>query len=121
MIKTSIVRQVSVDDVRQIPHLTAVGMMATDIFEHRDKLDFYDEQAFIKLIKGYAMQCDPDKKSMTYYIDNELDKKVTFYPAGIDGIKIVYNLTFFDPVTTYWTYDQYEELAIHPEDLPEEE
>ena len=121
MIKTSVVRQISVDDVRQIPFLTAIGMMAVDLIDKKKGFDAYDRTGFDELLNGYAVECDPNKKSMTYYIDGDPTKKVTFYPAGLDGIKIVYSLNFFDPITTYWTYDEYEELAIYPEDLPEED
>lgn len=121
MIKTSVVRRISVDDVRRIPHLTAIGMMATDLFDEKKGFDTFDRAGFAELLNRYIVECDPDKKSMTYYIDGDSTKKVTFYPAGLDGIKIVYSLNFFDPITTYWTHDEYEELAVDVDDLPEED
>ena len=110
MIKTSVVRQVSVDDVRQIPHLTAVGMMTVDVFGRMDKFDYFDREDFVELLNDYTMHCNLDDNSMEYFVTGRPHKRVIFMPAGLDGIKIEYHLGHSKRVST-WSYDDYAELA----------
>lgn len=110
MIKTSVVRKVSVDDVRGISHLTCIGMMTADIFAEDGKFDYADREDFINLINNYTMHCNPDDNSVEYFINGRPHKNVTFYPAGLDGIRIEYHLGVCQAVTT-WDYDDYAELA----------
>lgn len=120
MIKTSVVRQVSVDDVRGIPHLVAVGMMVTDIFAENGKFDCAAREDFINLINNYTMHCNPDDNSVEYFIHGHSHKNVTFYPAGLDGIKIVYHLDYSEKITT-WNYDDYAELSGEWENMPDDD
>ena len=110
MIKTSVVRKVSVDDVRGIPHLTAIGMMTTDVFDKTGDFNYLDREAFINLINNYTMRCDPQTYSIEYFTNGAPHKRVIIHPAGFDGIKIEYNLGIDKRVVT-WSLDEYAELA----------
>lgn len=110
MINTSIVRKVSVDDVRRIPHLTAIGMMTSDVFDNKNDFDYSAREDFVNLINNYIMHCDPQTKSIEYFTDGAPHKRIIFEPAGLDGIKIEYHLGAEKRVTT-WDYDDYAELA----------
>ena len=110
MIKTSVVRQVSVDDVRRIPHLTCIGMMASDIFNDNNEFDYFDREDFIYLMNHYIMRCDPDNYSIEYATVGKTHKRVIFEPAGLDGIRVSYHLGTH-PHTVMWSYDNYAELA----------
>lgn len=110
MIKTSVVRKVSVDDVRRIPHLTAIGMMTSDVFDNKNEFDYSAREDFVNLINNYIMHCDPQTKSIEYFTDGAPHKRVIFEPAGLDGIKIEYYLGIDKRVVT-WPFDAYAELA----------
>lgn len=110
MVKTSIVRKVSVDDVRGIPHLTAIGMMTTDVFDENANSNYLERYDFVNLINNYIMHCDPQTKSIEYCTKGEPHKRVIFEPAGLDGIKIEYHLGAEKRVTT-WSFYDYAELA----------
>lgn len=110
MIKTSIVRKVSVDDVRRIPHLTAIGMMTSDVFDNKNEFDYSAREDFVNLINNYIMHCDPQTKSIEYFTDGAPHKRVIFEPAGLDGIKIEYHLGAEKRVTT-WSFYDYAELG----------
>ena len=110
MIKTSIVRQVSVDDVRRIPHLTAIGMMTADVFDENANSNYLERYDFVNLINNYIMHCDPQTKSIEYCTKGEPHKRVIIRPAGLDGIKVEYYLGVDKRVVT-WSYDDYAELA----------
>ena len=111
MIKTSIVRKVSVDDVRQIPHLVAVGMMTVDVFNRKGDFNYLDREDFIELLNNYTACCNPDSKSIEYHITGLPHKRVLFMPAGLDGIQIVYHLGIDKRVVSTWSYEDYAELA----------
>lgn len=118
MIKTSIVRRVSVDDVRQIPHLTAIGMMASDVFDKDGDFNYLDRENFISLINHYTLRCDPETNSVEYFTVGAPYKRVIIRPAGLDGIKIEYHLGQSKRVST-WDYDDYAELSgewMHDDD-----
>lgn len=110
MIKTSVVRQVSVDDVRQIPHLTAVGMMTTDIFMSDETFDHFGYEDFTYMLSNYVVHCDPETKSMEYYTNGAPHKRVVFSPAGLDGIKVEYSFGY-NKKTVYWSAEDYMELS----------
>lgn len=110
MIKTSIVQKVSVDDVRGIPHLVAVGMMTSDVFDKSGNFNYINRYDFIDLINNYTMRCDPLTNSVEYVANDAPHKRVVIRPAGLDGIKIEYYLSAEKRVTT-WDYDDYAELA----------
>ena len=110
MIKTSIVRKVSVDDVRRIPHLTAVGMMTIDVFDKTGDFNYLDREDFINLLNNYTMHCDPLTNSIEYFTNGAPHKRVIIRPAGLDGIKIEYYLGVDKRVVT-WSFDEYAELA----------
>ena len=110
MIKTSIVRKVSVDDVRGISHLTAIGMMTSDVFDNTGDFNYIDREDFINLINNYTMHCDPLTNSVEYFTNGAPHKRVIIRPAGLDGIKIEYYLGIDKRVTT-WSFDYYAELA----------
>lgn len=110
MIKTSTVRKVSVDDVRRIPHLTAIGMMTSDVFDNKNEFDYSAREDFVNLINNYIMHCDPQTKSVEYFTNGAPHKRVIFEPAGLDGIKIEYHLGIDKQVTT-WSFYDYAELA----------
>lgn len=110
MINTSIVRKVSVDDVRRIPHLTAIGMMTSDVFDNKNEFDYSAREDFINLINNYIMHCDPLTNSIEYFTDGAPYKRVVISPAGLDGIKIEYYLGADNRVVT-WSFDDYAELA----------
>lgn len=110
MIKTSIVRKVSVLDVRGIPHLTAIGMMTSDIFDETGDFNGIDQEDFINLINHYTMHCDPLTNSVEYFTNGAPHKRVIIRPAGLDGIKIEYYLGLDKRVVT-WSFDDYAELA----------
>lgn len=110
MIKTSIVRQVSVDDVRGIPHLTAIGMMTSDVFDKTGDFTGIDCEDFINLINNYTMRCDPQTNSIEYFTNGAPYKRVIIRPAGLEGIKIEYYLGNDKRVVT-WSFDNYAELA----------
>ena len=110
MIKTSVVRKVSVDDVRGISHLVAIGMMTTDVFDENAKSSYLERYDFVNLINNYIMHCDPQTKSIEYCTKGEPHKRVIIRPAGLDGIRIEYYLSVEKRVTT-WPFDTYAELA----------
>lgn len=110
MIKTSIVRKVSVDDVRGISHLTAIGMMTSDVFDETGDFNGIDQEDFINLINNYTMHCDPQTNSIEYFTNGAPHKRVIIRPAGLDGIKIEYYLGIDKRVVT-WPFDAYAELA----------
>ena len=110
MIKTSVVRQVSVDDVRGIPHLTAISMMTTDVFDKIGDFNYLDREDFINLINNYTMRCDPLSNSIEYFTNGAPQKRVVISPAGFEGIKIEYYLGTDKRVVT-WSFDDYAELA----------
>lgn len=110
MIKTSVVRKVSVLDVRGIPHLTAIGMMTSDVFDETGDFNGIDQEDFINLINHYTMYCDPQTNSVEYFTNGAPHKRVIIRPAGLDGIKIEYHLGVDKRVVT-WSYDNYAELA----------
>lgn len=110
MIKTSIVRKVSVDDVRRIPHLTCIGMMTSDVFSESGDFNYLDREDFINLINNYTMRCDPQTNSIEYSTNSAPHKGVVIRPAGLDGIKIEYYLGINKRVVT-WSFDDYAELA----------
>lgn len=110
MIKTSIVRKVSVDDVRRIPHLTCIGMMTTDVFDENANSNYLERYDFVNLINNYTMHCDPQTKSIEYCTEGEPHKRVVISPAGLDGVKIEYYLGTDKRVVT-WSFDDYAELA----------
>lgn len=110
MIKTSIVRKVSVDDVRGISHLTAIGMMTTDVFDKSGDFNDIDRYNFIDLINNYIMHCDPLTNSVEYLTNGGPQKRVIIRPAGLDGIKIEYYLGIDKRVVT-WSFDDYAEIA----------
>lgn len=110
MIKTSIVRKVSVDDVRGISHLTAIGMMTSDVFSKDGDFNYLDREDFLYLINHYIMRCDPETNSVEYFTEGAPRKRVIIRPAGLDGIKIEYYLGIDKRVTT-WGFDDYAELA----------
>lgn len=110
MIKTSVVRKVSVDDVRGISYLTAVGMMTTDVFDETGDFNGIDQEDFINLINNYTMHCDLQTNSIEYFTNGAPHKRVIIRPAGLDGIKIEYYLGIDKQVTT-WSFDDYAELA----------
>ena len=110
MIKTSIVRKISVDDVRGIPHLTAIGMMTTDIFDKTGDFNYLDREDFINLINNYTMRCDPQTNSIEYFTNGAPHNRVIIRPAGLDGITIEYHLGIDKRVVTR-SFDDYAELA----------
>lgn len=110
MIKTSIVRKVSVDDVRGISHLTCIGMMTADVFDNKNEFDYFAREDFIYLINNYVMGCDSLAKSIEYFTNGAPHKRVIIRPAGLDGIKIEYYLGLDKRVVT-WSFDDYAELA----------
>lgn len=110
MVKTSVVRKVSVDDVRGIPHLVAVGMMTSDVFDKSGNFNYIERYDFINLINNYIMHCDPQTKSIEYCTKGEPHKRVIFEPAGLDGIKIEYYFGIDKRIVT-WSFDDYAELA----------
>lgn len=110
MIKTSVVRKVSVDDVRGISHLTCIGMMTADIFDPENEFDYFDREDFFYLINNYVMRCNPDNYSIEYATVGKMHKRVIFEPAGLDGIKVRYYLGNH-PHTVMWSFDDYAELA----------
>ena len=118
MVKTSIVRKVSVDDVRGIPHLTAIGIMTTDVFDKTGDFNYTERENFIRLINNYIMHCDPLTNSIEYATSGVPHRRVIFEPAGLDGIKIEYHLGVEKRVCT-WDYDDYAELSgewMHDDD-----
>ena len=110
MIKTSVVRQVSVDDVRQIPHLVAIGMMVSNVFDKTGDFNYLDRYDLIDLINNYTMHCDPLTNSVEYVTNDAPHKRVVIRPAGLDGIKIEYYFGIDKRVIT-WGFDDYAELA----------
>lgn len=110
MIKTSVVRKVSVDDVRGISHLVAIGMMTSDVFDENAKSSYLERYDFVNLINNYIMHCDPQTKSVEYFTNGAPHKRVIIRPAGLDGIKIEYYLSNDKRVVT-WPFDAYAELA----------
>ena len=110
MIKTSTVRQVSVDDVRGISHLTCIGMMTSNVFDETGDFNCFDRDDFISLINNYTMRCDPQTNSIEYFTNGAPHKRVIIRPAGLDGIKIEYYLGIDKRVVT-WPFDAYAELA----------
>ena len=110
MIKTSIVRKASVDDVRGISHLVAIGMMTSDVFDETGDFNYLDRENFINLINDYTMHCDPQTNSIEYFTNGAPHKRVIIRPAGLDGIKIEYYLGIDKRVVT-WPFDAYAELA----------
>ena len=110
MIKTSIVRKVSVLDVRGISHLTAIGMMTTDVFDETGDFNYLDREDFINLINNYTMHCDPLTYSIEYFTNGAPHKRVVISPAGLDGIKIEYYLGT-RPNIVMWSFYDYAELA----------
>ena len=110
MIKTSIVQKVSVDDVRGIPHLIAIGMMTSDVFDKSGNFNYIDRYDFIDLINNYTMHCDPLTNSVEYVSNDAPHKRVVIRPAGLDGIKIEYYFGIDKRVVT-WSFDDYAELA----------
>ena len=120
MIKTSIVRKVSVDDVRRIPHLTAIGMMTTDVFDENANSNYLERYDFVNLINNYIMHCDPQTKSIEYCTKGEPHKRVVIRPAGLDGIKIEYCLGT-DKRVTHWDVDDYMELSGEWENMPDDD
>lgn len=110
MIKTSVVRKFSVDDVRGISHLTAIGMMAVDILAEGDKFDYFECGDFAKLINNYTRHCDPQTKSVEYFVSDAPQKRVVIRPAGLAGIKIEYYLGMCEK-STFWSFENYAELA----------
>lgn len=110
MIKTSVVRKVSVDDVRGIPHLIAIGMMTSDVFDKSGNFNYIDRYDFIDLINNYTMRCDPLTSSVEYISNDAPHKRVVIRPAGLDGIKIEYYFGIDKRVVT-WSFDDYAELA----------
>ena len=110
MIKTSIVRKVSVDDVRGISHMVAIGMMTSDVFDETGDFNYLDREDFINLINNYIMHCDPLTNSVEYFTTGAPHKRVIIRPAGLDGIKIEYYLGIDKRVVT-WPFDNYAELA----------
>lgn len=110
MIKISVVRQISVDDVRGISHLTAIGMMTVDVFDKAGDFTDIDRYNFIDLINNYTMHCDPLTNSVEYFTNGAPRKRVVISPAGLDGIKIEYYLGLAKRVIT-WSFDDYMELA----------
>ena len=120
MIKTSIVKNISVDDVRRIPHLTCIGMMTTDVFDENANSNYLERYDFVNLINNYIMHCDPQTKSIEYCTKGEPHKRVVIRPAGLDGIKIEYYLGTDKRVTT-WDYDDYMELSGEWENMPDDD
>ena len=120
MIKTSIVRKISVDDVRGISHLTAIGMMTSDVFDENANSNYLERYDFVNLINNYIMHCDPQTKSIEYCTKGEPHKRVVIRPAGLDGIKIEYYLGTDKRVTT-WDYDDYMELSGEWENMPDDD
>lgn len=120
MIKTSIVRRISIDDVRGIPHLTAVGMMATDIFTSDETFDHFGYEDFTNMLGNYVMRCDPETKSKEYFTKGAPHKRVVFSPAGFDGIKVEYSFGYNKKVV-YWSIDDYMELSGEWENAPEDD
>lgn len=110
MVKTSIVRKVSVDDVRGIPHLTAIGMMTSDVFDKDGDFNAIDREDFINLINNYTMRCDPQANSIEYFTNGAPHKQVIFEPAGLDGIRVSYHLGIH-PNIVMWSFYDYAELA----------
>ena len=110
MIKTSVVRKVSVDDVRGISHLVAIGMMTSDVFDNNANSNYLERYDFVNLINNYIMHCDPQTKSIEYCTKGEPHKRVIIRPAGLDGIRIEYYLSAEKRVTT-WSFYDYAELA----------
>lgn len=110
MIKTSVVRKVSVDDVRGISHLVAIGMMTSDVFDNNANSNYLERYDFVNLINNYIMHCDPQTKSIEYCTKGEPHKRVIIRPAGLDGIRIEYYLSAEKRVVT-WPFDAYAELA----------
>lgn len=110
MIKTSIIKNISVDDVRGIPHLTAIGMMASDVFDNKNEFDTLDREDFIHLMNNYIVRCDPNNYSIEYATCGEMHKRVIFEPAGLDGIRVSYYLGTH-PHTVMWNFDDYTELS----------
>lgn len=120
MIKTSIVRKVSVDDVRRIPHLTCVGMMTSDVFSESGDFNYLERYNFVDLINHYAMYCDPQTNSVEYFTNGAPHKRVVIRPAGLDGIKIEYCLGT-DKRVTHWDVDDYMELSGEWENMPDDD
>ena len=110
MIKTSVVRKVSVDDVRGISHLVAIGMMTSDIFDKTGDFTALDCEGFIDLINDYTMRCDPQTNSIEYFTNGAPHKRVIFEPAGLDGIRVSYHLGIH-PNIVMWSFYDYAELA----------
>lgn len=110
MIKTSIVQKVSVDDVRGIPHLVAIGMMVSNVFDKTGDFNYLDRYDLIDLINNYTMHCDPLTNSVEYVTNDAPHKRVVIRPAGLDGIKIEYYFGIDKRVVT-WSFDDYAELA----------
>lgn len=120
MIKTSVVRKISVDDVRQIPHLTAVGMMTIDIFAPDETFDYFDRDVFANMLSNYVMRCDPETNSMEYFTKGAPHKRVVFSPAGLDGIKVEYSFGH-NKKTVYWSAEDYMELSGERSDNDDED
>lgn len=120
MIKTSVVRQVSVDDVLGIPHLTAIGMMTTDIFMSDETFDHFGYEDFTNMLGNYLRRCDPETKSIEYYTKGAPHKRVVFSPAGLDGIKVEYSFGY-NKKTVYWDIDDYMELSGERSDNDDED
>lgn len=120
MIKTSIVRKVSVDDVRKIPHLVAIGMMVSNVFDKTGDFNYLDRYDLIDLINNYTMHCDPLTNSVEYVTNDAPHKRVVIRPAGLDGIKIEYYLGGDKRITT-WDVDDYMELSGEWENMPDDD
>lgn len=120
MIKTSVVRKISVDDVRQIPHLTAVGMMTIDIFSPDETFDHFGREDFANMLGNYVMHCDPETNSMEYFTKGAPHKRVVFSPAGLDGIKVEYSFGY-NKKTVYWNVEDYMELSGEWDNVPEDD
>lgn len=120
MIKTSVVRKVSVDDVRGISHLVAVGMMTSDVFDKSGNFNYIDRYDFIDLINNYTMHCDPLTSSVEYISNDAPHKRVVIRPAGLKGIKIEYYLGGDKRITT-WDVDDYMELSGEWENMPDDD
>lgn len=120
MIKTSIVRKVSVDDVRRIPPLTAIGMMTTDVFNESGDFNYLERYNFIDLINHCIMRCNPQNNSVEYSTNGAPHRRIVIRPAGLKGIKIEYYLGGDKRITT-WDVDDYMELSGEWENMPDDD
>ena len=118
MIKTSVVRQVSVDDVRRIPYLTAIGMMTADVFDKDGDFNYLDREDFVNLINNHTAHCDSLTNSVEYFTNEAPHKRVVICPAWLDGIEIEYYLGG-DKRVTYWDVNDYMELSGEWENMPD--